>query len=98
MCARPRAPAHVRPPTCARAQTDTDVAWFVNPYGMLKSGENGRANLLSQWDAPLVNAGVFDAHRAMGCGAQPRFSVDQVGGVSMLSCRCAACGYYEIVV
>ena len=42
-------------------QTDTDVAWFSNPYGTLKTGDNGRANLLAQWDAPLVNAGVFYA-------------------------------------
>lgn len=40
-------------------QTDTDVAWFHNPYGVLKSGENGHANILAQWDAPYVNAGVF---------------------------------------
>ena len=53
---------------------------------------------LSLDDVRARLAGVFDAHRATGCGAQPRFSVDQVGGVSMLSCRCAACGYYEIVV
>jgi hypothetical protein len=42
-------------------QTDTDVAWFNNPYGVLKSGENARANILAQWDAPFVNAGVFYA-------------------------------------
>ena len=42
-------------------QTDTDVAWFHNPYGVLKSGENGRANIHAQWDAPFVNAGVFYA-------------------------------------
>ncbi len=29
-------------------QTDTDVAWFQNPYGALKSGENLRTNILAQ--------------------------------------------------
>ena len=47
-------------------QTDTDVAWFSNPYGALKSGESGKANILAQWDAPFVNAGVFYAQ-----GLQP---------------------------
>ena len=42
-------------------QTDTDVAWFDNPYGELKSGQNARANILAQWDAPFVNAGIFYA-------------------------------------
>lgn len=40
-------------------QTDTDVAWFSNPYPTLKSGHNARANIIAQWDAPFVNAGVF---------------------------------------
>lgn len=42
-------------------QTDSDVAWFANPYGVLKSNVNARANLHAQWDAPFVNAGVFYA-------------------------------------
>lgn len=40
-------------------QTDTDVAWFANPYPLLKLGLVGRTNLVSQWDAPFVNAGCF---------------------------------------
>ena len=40
-------------------QTDTDVAWFENPYPLLKMGRSASINLISQWDAPYVNAGVF---------------------------------------
>ena len=42
-------------------QTDTDVAWFSNPYPQLKGGSLARANLIAQHDEPFVNAGVFYA-------------------------------------
>ncbi len=42
-------------------QTDTDVAWFANPYPMLKRGGLGEANLIAQHDTPLANAGVLYA-------------------------------------
>ena len=42
-------------------QTDTDVAWFENPYPLLKAGRGASINLISQWDAPYVNAGCFYA-------------------------------------
>ncbi len=40
-------------------QSDTDVSWFANPYPRLKAGENARAGIIAQWDAPFVNAGVL---------------------------------------
>jgi hypothetical protein len=39
-------------------QTDTDVAWFSNPYPILHS-QYRAANLLTQRDFPFINAGVF---------------------------------------
>ena len=40
-------------------QTDTDVAWFANPYGVLKTGQFASGHIIAQWDAPFVNAGIF---------------------------------------
>ena len=42
-------------------QTDTDVAWFANPYPALKHGPMGEHQLISQPDLPLANAGVVYA-------------------------------------
>lgn len=39
-------------------QTDTDVAWFANPYPALHT-QYRAAHLLTQADAPFINAGVF---------------------------------------
>eukprot|EP00966_Prymnesium_polylepis_P024361 561026-Prymnesium_polylepis.1 len=44
-------------------QTDTDVAWFANPYPALKSGAIGGHDLVVQPDLPLANAGVLYAQR-----------------------------------
>ena len=44
-------------------QTDTDVAWFANPYPSLKAGEIGSHQLVVQPDLPLANAGVLYAQR-----------------------------------
>ncbi|KAL3920712.1 MAG: hypothetical protein SGPRY_005155 [Prymnesium sp.] len=45
-------------------QTDTDVAWFANPYPALKGGALGSHDLIVQTDLPLANAGVLYAQRA----------------------------------
>ena len=42
-------------------QTDTDAAWFANPSRPPEDGRGARGNLVVQWDAPFVNAGVFYA-------------------------------------
>ena len=44
-------------------QTDTDVAWFANPFPALKAGVIGRHQLVIQPDLPLANAGVMYAQR-----------------------------------
>ncbi|KAL1515884.1 hypothetical protein AB1Y20_002499 [Prymnesium parvum] len=47
-------------------QTDTDVAWFANPYPALQSGALRTHDLIVQADLPLANAGVLYAQRAAG--------------------------------
>ena len=42
-------------------QTDTDVAWFANPFPALKAGALARHHLIVQPDLPLANAGVLYA-------------------------------------
>jgi hypothetical protein len=42
-------------------QTDTDVAWFANPFPALKAGTLGQHQLIIQPDLPLANAGVLYA-------------------------------------
>ena len=42
-------------------QTDTDVAWFANPYPALKAGALATHHLVVQPDLPLANAGVLYA-------------------------------------
>lgn len=44
-------------------QTDTDVAYFANPFPALKAGAIGRHQLVIQPDLPLANAGVMYAQR-----------------------------------
>ena len=44
-------------------QTDTDVAWFANPYPALKAGVLAAHQLVVQPDLPLANAGVLYAQR-----------------------------------
>lgn len=44
-------------------QTDTDVAWFANPYPALKAGALASHQLIVQPDLPLANAGVLYAQR-----------------------------------
>ena len=44
-------------------QTDTDVAYFANPFPALKSGALGEHQLVVQPDLPLANAGVMYAQR-----------------------------------
>ena len=44
-------------------QTDTDVAWFANPFPALKAGALGEHQLVIQPDLPLANAGVMYAQR-----------------------------------
>ena len=45
-------------------QTDTDVAWFANPYPALKEGRLRDHQLIVQPDLPLANAGVLYAQRS----------------------------------
>ena len=52
-------------------QTDTDVAWFANPYPALKLGELGEHQLISQPDLPLANAGVLYAQRSASRVLEP---------------------------
>ena len=40
---------------------DLRLASLDTRYGHLKTGEPARGNLIVQWDAPFVNAGVFYA-------------------------------------
>ena len=44
-------------------QTDTDAAWFANPYPALKAGALSQHQLVVQTDLPLANAGVLYAQR-----------------------------------
>ena len=45
-------------------QSDTDVAWFANPYPAFKEGGLGEHQLIIQPDLPLANAGVLYAQRS----------------------------------
>ena len=66
-------------------QTDTDVAWFANPYGALKTGDLAHGNIIAQWDAPFVNAGVFYVQARVVVGLwRPR--VCAVRGVQRVVC------------
>ena len=42
-------------------QTDTDVAWFADPYPALKNGALRTLQLVTQGDLPLANAGIVYA-------------------------------------
>jgi hypothetical protein len=50
-------------------QSDTDVAFFANPYPALKQGTLAQHQLIVQPDLPLANAGVLYAQRS---APQPR--------------------------